>query len=218
MYTGLVDSLGTVQSSETTDAGKRLVITIPRDLLADPGPKPGESINIDGCCLSLVECHPAALDHHALNVAFDATHQTLNNTTLGGLKPGDRVHLERSCTPTTLLGGHLVQGHVDGVATISQVTTSPQWRIRIQPPASLMPYLTPRGSICVAGVSLTIAELSVEDGWFEVALIPDTLERTMLGSLGRGDGINLECDCMAKVLIHWQRHYADGSTTIEPKA
>jgi riboflavin synthase alpha subunit len=140
------------------------------------------------------------------------------NTTLGDLQPAARVHLERSCTPTTLLGGHLVQGHVDAVATVAAVTEHPQWRIRIAPPPHLMPYITPRGSICVAGVSLTIAELSVPENWFEVALIPDTLARTTLGALTPGDGVNLECDAMVKALIHWQQHYADQKTPQQPKA
>ncbi len=215
MYTGLIHSVGQILQSSPTNAGQRLVVSAPKALLTNPPPTPGESINIDGCCLSLVDCQPAP---DGLALAFDATHQTLANTTLGGLEPGAPVHLERSCTPTTLLGGHLVQGHVDAVATVSQVTEQPQWRIRIAPPAHLMPYITPRGSICVAGVSLTIAELSVADGWFEVALIPDTLARTTLGILKPGDGVNLECDAMVKALIHWQQHYAGQNPQETPKA
>lgn len=215
MYTGLIHSVGTILESIPTSAGVRLAVAAPPALLIDPGPTPGESINIDGCCLSLVESQ-AAGDHLAL--AFDATPQTLANTTLGRLQPGARVHLERSCTPTTLLGGHLVQGHVDAVATVSQVTERPQWRIRIAPPGHLMPYITPRGSVCIAGVSLTIAELSVDEGWFEVALIPDTLARTTLGSLTPGDGVNLECDAMVKALVHWQTHYAGQNPQETPKA
>ena len=212
MYTGLIHSLGRVLSNHPTDAGRRLVIAVPRALLAEPGPMPGESINIDGCCLSLVESEE---EREHLAAAFDATPQTLANTTLGGLVEGDRVHLERSCTPQTLLGGHVVQGHVDGVARVTDVVEEPQWRLRIAPPPHLMAYVSPRGSICVAGVSLTIAELSVEDGWFEVALIPDTLARTTLGDLHAGDGVNLECDCLVKALVHWQRHYADDAKATE---
>ena len=216
MYTGLIHSVGQILQSTPTGACRRLVVSAPNALLANPGPTPGESINIDGCCLSLVDCQPGP---DGLALAFDVTHQTLDNTTLGGLEAGTPVHLERSCTPTTLLGGHLVQGHVDGVATVSKVVEQPQWRIRISPPAHLMPYVSPRGSICVAGVSLTIAELSVAEGWFEVALIPDTLARTNLGKFKPGDGVNLECDCMVKALIHWQQHYAAGDTTAQqPKA
>ncbi|MEQ8316527.1 MAG: riboflavin synthase [Phycisphaerales bacterium] len=214
MYTGLIHSVGRVLQSVASDAGTRLVVAAPTNLLAEPDPIPGESINIDGCCLSLVESEPGKDEHGPhLAVAFDVTHQTLDNTTLGGLKSGDRVHLERSCTPTTLLGGHLVQGHVDAVAKVIDVVEQPQWRIRIEPPPRLMPYVSPRGSICVSGVSLTIAELSVHDGWFEVALIPDTLTRTTLGDLKPGDGVNLECDCMVKALVHWQTHYADDRAT-----
>lgn len=220
MYTGLIHSVGQILQSSPTDAGRRLVVAAPQALLTNPGPTPGESINIDGCCLSLVDCQPNPQPHpNGLAMSFDATHQTLANTTLGSLKPGAGVHLERSCTPTTLLGGHLVQGHVDAVATIAAVTEQPQWRIRIAPPPHLMPSITPRGSICVAGVSLTIAELSVPENWFEVALIPDTLARTTLGTLRPGDGVNLECDAMVKALIHWQQHYAAGDAAAQqPKA
>lgn len=215
MYTGLIHSVGQILEASPTPAGLRLTLAAPTHLLSKPGPTPGESINIDGCCLSLVGCQPAG---ESLAIAFDVTHQTLDNTTLGRMAPGQRVHLERSCTPTTLLGGHLVQGHVDGVARVTRVVQEPQWRITIAPPAHLMPYITPRGSICVAGVSLTIAELSVAEGTFEVALIPDTLDRTHLGGLKPGDGVNLECDCMVKALIHWQQHYAVADDAKEPKA
>jgi riboflavin synthase len=220
MYTGLIHSVGQILQSTPTGAGRRLLVAAPPALLTSPGPTPGESINIDGCCLSLVDCQAGP---DSLALAFDATPQTLAHTTLGSLDPGARVHLERSCTPTTLLGGHLVQGHVDAVATIAAVTEHPQWRLRIAPPPHLMPFITPRGSVCVAGVSLTIAELSVAEGWFEVAIIPDTLARTALGSLTPGAGVNLECDCMVKALIHWQQHYAgkahaDQNTPQQPKA
>lgn len=219
MYTGLIHSVGKILQSSPTNAGRRLIVAAPNTLLTNPPPTPGESINIDGCCLSLVECKKG-LDGPArsLQLAFDATHQTLANTTLGSLDPGTPVHLERSCTPNTLLGGHLVQGHVDAVATITAITEHPQWRIRIAPPPHLMPYVTPRGSICLAGVSLTIAQLSVPENWFEVALIPDTLARTTLGSLTPGDSVNLECDAMVKALIHWQQHYAEQNPQQTPKA
>ena len=218
MYTGLIHSVGRILDARPTSAGVRLTVAAPAGLLADPGPMAGESINIDGCCLSLVEWHPAPNAHpDHLAIAFDVTHQTLANTTLGQLDAGRRVHLERSCTPTTLLGGHIVQGHVDAVGSVADVVEEPQWRITIRPPAHLMPYITPRGSICVAGVSLTIAELSVANGTFEVALIPDTLARTHLGDLRPSDSVNLECDCMVKALIHWQTHYAAEEPAQQPK-
>ena len=215
MYTGLIHSIGKILETSPSSAGLRLTVAAPKHLLDDPGPMPGESINIDGCCLSLVSWQSAD-DHLAL--AFDVTHQTLANTTLGDLKPNAHVHLERSCTPTTLLGGHIVQGHVDDVASVVAVVQQPQWRITIAPPQRLMPFITPRGSICVAGVSLTIAELSVAEATFEVALIPDTLARTHLGSLEPGDTVNLECDAMVKALIHWQQHYAAQKAPELPKA
>ncbi|MEO1008853.1 MAG: riboflavin synthase [Planctomycetota bacterium] len=200
MFTGLIWHTGRLLSATSIDAGRRLSIEAP-GLLADPPPQRGESIAINGCCLTLVE-------HDGNALAFDAVPQTLANTTLGGLAAGDHLHLERSCTPRTLLGGHIVQGHVDGVGEIVRVRTDGEWRARIRPPAPLMEFVVPRGSIAVDGVSLTVAELSPAEGWFEIALIPETLERTNLGRLNAGGLVNLECDCMAKALIHWQKHYS----------
>jgi riboflavin synthase len=137
-------------------------------------------------------------------LAFDVVAQTLALTTLGGLAPGQRVHLEPSATLATLLGGHLVQGHVDGVGTVASVRTSGEWRARITPPAHLMEYLAPQGSIAVQGVSLTLAAIAPpREAWFEIALIPTTLAKTTLGELRGGSRVNLECDVIAKHVVHW---------------
>lgn len=186
MFTGLVQCIGTVACPpEATDSGVRLRVS------ADWGhsPEPGESIAVDGCCLTFVR--------DGASMCFDVVGQTLAATTVGGLKEGSSVNLEHAVTPTTLLGGHVVQGHVDDVATIVSVSSrSEDYRVRIEMPAGSAGLLVSRGSITVSGVSLTIAELGAD--WFEVALIPTTLTETTLGGLAVGDPVNLEYDVLAK--------------------
>jgi riboflavin synthase len=138
--------------------------------------------------------------------AFDVVPETLSKTSLGRLRAGAAVNLEHAATPTTLMGGHVVQGHVDGVGVVESVVTEGEYRVRVRPPAGLMEYMTPKGSICVEGVSLTLAAVEPRE-WFEVALIPVTLEKTTLGSLRAGDPVNLEADVFAKTIVHWLKHY-----------
>ncbi|MFI4898132.1 MAG: riboflavin synthase [Phycisphaerales bacterium JB059] len=200
MYTGLVQAMGHVVGAE--DAGGSLRLEV------DPGEwrprfEAGESISINGCCLTLVEA-----PGEGEPLRFDAIPETLRRTTLGALGVGSRVNLERSATPTTLLGGHIVQGHVDGVGRVSSVQREGEYRVRIEAPEGLMEFVTPKGSVCVQGVSLTVAALSPGEAWFEVALIPTTLALTTLGELGEGDRVNLECDIIAKTILHHARHYS----------
>lgn len=216
MFTGIVQHRGRVVSAAATVTGLRLGI--------DPSgwthlPTHGESIAINGCCLTLVA---------GLGVLmFDVIPQTISHTTLGRLRPGDLVNLESSVTPATLLSGHLVQGHVDAVARVVRVVRPPvvagdsgrtpdiasvawadaQYRLRIEAPTELMDYLVPRGSIAVDGVSLTIADLG--PNWFEVAIIPTTLDLTTLGSLQPGDAVNLEADVMVKTVVATVRRIMD---------
>jgi riboflavin synthase len=199
MFTGLVQAVGTVVHIEPSAHGVRLAID-PRPWAHQPSP--GDSISISGCCLTV-----AALPSGGL-WAFDAIPETLSKTILGGLREGSKVNLEHAATPTTLMGGHIVQGHVDGVAEVVAVQKSPEYRIRICPPAPLMEFIAPKGSVCVDGVSLTVAGLDPHGGWFEVALIPTTLDRTTLGALKPGDRCNLEADAMAKTIVHWLKHYS----------
>ena len=155
-------------------------------------PKFGDSIAVDGCCLTVVGSSNGVID-------FDVVPQTLDVTSLGGLGDRDRVNLEHAVTPTTLLGGHLVQGHVDVLGEVLSVCEGVEgYRCRIAIPASHASLLSPRGSITIAGVSLTIAELG--DAWFEVALIPTTLSETTLGDLRAGCKANLEFDVIAKMV------------------
>lgn len=203
MFTGLIEHMGVLHAAEQTPAGRRLVVHCP-GLASARSVVLGASIAVDGVCLTVAQ----PPDARAGLLTFDVIPETLAKTTLGTRRPGDRLHLEESATLATLLGGHLVQGHVDGVARVESVRTQGEWRTRFVPPAQLMPFLAPKGSVCVQGVSLTIAEVSPAQGWFEVALIPTTLEKTTLGGLKAGDGVNLECDAIAKQVVHWLTHYA----------
>jgi len=199
MFTGLVQAVGRVSGVRPSSGSLRLEI--------DPGEwrprfEAGESICVSGCCLTLIEVPGGDAP-----LQFDAISETLEKTTLGGFTPGSSVNLERSATAQTLLGGHIVQGHVDGVGRVVSVERGEEHRIRVLPPGDLMAFVTPKGSVCVDGVSLTVAALSVGEGWFEVALIPTTLELTTLGERDAGDSVNLECDVIAKTIIHHARHY-----------
>ena len=182
-------------------------------------PHLGDSIAVDGCCLTI-----ARPPREGASWVFHVIPETLSKTTLGELAPGALVHLERAAGASTLLDGHMVQGHIDGVARVISVTERDDWRIRLAPPEGLLPYIVPKGSVSLAGVSLTVAEIGVparaartksshskvrgdDASWFEVALIPVTLDRTHLGRLVRGQGVNLECDPIAKAVAHCVRHF-----------
>ena len=204
MFTGIVEELGTVVSLEDQGDAVRLKVhgpTVTSDAAA------GDSIAVDGCCLTV-----ATLDRQeAAGGSFtaDVMRETLLKTSLGAFSPGTRVNLERAVTPTTRLGGHIVQGHVDGTATVLARTPSEHWEVvRISLPAELERYLVPKGSITVDGISLTVVEVSSPgqaspagpgaDAWFTVSLIPETLARTTLGFKQPGDVVNLEVDVIAK--------------------
>jgi len=193
VFTGIVQHLGRVDSVEPGPAGTTLAV-------AAAGwthrPAPGDSIAVNGCCLTVRGGDG--------RLVFDVIRQTLDLTTLGRLVAGDPVNLEPAVTPQTLMSGHLVQGHVDGVGTVVRARTDPaDYRLRIAPPASLREVIVAQGSIAVDGVSLTVARL--DDAWFEVALIPATLELTNLGRLREGDRVNLEADYVAKIVVGWTK-------------
>ena len=195
MFTGLVQHLGRLERIEPTPAGASLWVD-----LAGWGHRPdlGASIAVSGCCLTVADRRMAGEAVEA--VRFDAVHHTLRATTLGSLAAGSRVNLEHAATPATLLGGHLVQGHVDEVGEVLAVATDGgEWRVRIAVSAAFEPLLVSRGSITVEGVSLTVASLGPR--WFEVVLIPETLERTTLRDRVAGDSVNLEGDCIAKMVV-----------------
>jgi riboflavin synthase len=187
MFTGIVEELGTVESLETQSDAVRLTVRAVT-VLADAGL--GDSISVNGCCLTVAERTPETW-------TADVMAETLAKTGLGGLVPGDRVNLERAVTAGTRLGGHLVQGHVDGVGHVVRRDPGDHWDVvTISLPPELAPYLVDKGSITVDGVSLTVVHAG--DDWFTVSLIPETLHRTTLGFREPGDPVNLEVDVIGK--------------------
>jgi riboflavin synthase len=189
VFTGLVEGMGRVASVAPGDGLTRLTLEtpFPADELSL-----GESVAVDGVCLT-------ATARTASGFTVDAVAETLRLTTLGSLRPGDAVNLERALRVGDRLGGHLVQGHVDGVVPILTLRRQGgDVRLRVGLPPSLRPYVAHKGSIALSGVSLTVA--GVEGGAFEVALIPETLARTTLGRLGEGDRLNVEVDLVARYL------------------
>jgi riboflavin synthase len=186
VFTGLVQGVGRVAALELTDAGARLRIETP--LVAELNA--GDSVAVNGVCLSAASFRDGSF-------VADAMNETLSRTSLGRLEPGAEVNLELPLRASDRLGGHLVQGHVDGVGSVADVVSDGfARRIRIEAPSSVLRYVIEKGSIAVDGVSLTVAEL--DDRSFTVSLIPETLQRTNLGHAGAGDSVNLEVDVLAK--------------------
>ena len=187
MFTGIVEELGTVRHVSATSSGSRLEIACARilDRLSVD-----DSVNVGGACLTVI-------DRDDRGFACDVVPETLSRTTLGELLRGSRVNLERAATPETALGGHLVQGHVDGTTKlVARRAEGEGARLRFALPKTTARYVVMKGFITVDGVSLTIA--GIGKTYFEVALIPHTAERTTLGSLRVGEAVNLEVDIVAK--------------------
>jgi len=200
MYTGLIQAVGRVSRIESTDSGARILIDKGRWTHT---PKRGDSISLNGCCLTVaVDPEPGG------ELAFDAIPETLRMTTLGDLSEGSAINLEHSARADTFMGGHIVQGHVDGVGEVIDVVSGDEYRVRIRTPRELMKYITPKGSVAVDGISLTVAAVEVEDDWFEVALIPTTLADTNLDAATPGSRLNLETDILARTVVHYIEHYA----------
>jgi riboflavin synthase len=189
MFTGIVEEMGTVVAKMMGERSARLTLAAP---FVHVGVNIGDSIAINGCCLTVVTVNGERL-------AFDAVPETLNRTNLGELQPGDRVNLERSLAVGDRLGGHFVQGHVDGVGTI--LTVQPVENAVVMEfaiPPALRRYLVEKGSITVDGVSLTVAEVRPDS--FTVWTIPHTRQITTLGLRKVGDRVNLECDLLGKYI------------------
>ena len=190
MFTGLIQSLGTVAAIAATASGNRILI---RPDSGGSMPELGASISVNGCCLTL-----AAVDGGAF--AFDVIPQTLALTTLGTFVVGARVHLEMSATLSTLLGGHLVLGHVDGIATVHAVSTAQgERRFTFDAPIGVEDAIISQGSITLDGVSLTIAKVHDARN-FDVCIIPETLARTTFAEWRIGTKVNLEADYLAKLV------------------
>ena len=187
MFTGLVQELGTVAGMEPHADALRLSIRAPRTVAAAAL---GDSIAINGVCLTVADLSGDLF-------CADVMQESLDRTALGRLAEGDSVNVEPALLPTTRLGGHIMQGHVDGTATLQSRTTSENWDIlRFSLPAELARYVVEKGSIAVSGTSLTIS--AVGPDWFEVSLIPTTLRDTIHGALPVGGEVNLEVDVLAK--------------------
>jgi riboflavin synthase len=191
MFTGIIEALGTVTGVVAQSGGKRLSVDV--GPMASEVP-PGASVCVSGVCLTAAGVRPPVLE-------FDVITETLNKSTLGGLAVGDNVNLERSLRAGDRIDGHFVQGHADGTATVTRVvSTSEEYVIHLRTEPHLRPYIVPKGSVALDGVSLTIAR--VEGDAFSVALIPTTLGETTLQQLTAGDRVNVETDIIARTIVH----------------
>jgi len=186
MFTGLIEDVGTVSAVEAGGDGARLRIStrLGAEIAA------GDSVAVGGVCLTAATADAEGFDVEAMN-------ETLAVTSLGALDAGSRVNLELALRASDRLGGHIVQGHVDGVGEVTAVEPDGfAKRLRLGLDPGLMRYVVERGSVALDGVSLTVAALG--EGWLEVSLIPETLERTSLGEAAPGRKLNVECDIVAK--------------------
>ncbi|WP_326800003.1 riboflavin synthase [Streptomyces sp. NBC_01808] len=187
MFTGIVEELGEVVAVEELPDAARYRLRGP---VVTEGARHGDSIAVNGVCLTVV-------DHEGAEFTADVMAETLDRSSLGGLGPGDRVNLERPTAVGGRLGGHLVQGHVDGTGEITGRKTSDNWEVvTVSLPADLARYVVEKGSITVDGVSLTVVEAGPD--FFTISLIPTTLALTTLGFKQPGDRVNLEVDIVAK--------------------
>ncbi|WP_435206352.1 riboflavin synthase [Micromonospora sp. bgisy143] len=188
MFTGIVEELGEIVRVTAT-AGDSALIAV-RGPLVTSDARHGDSIAVNGVCLTVVDAADGVF-------TADVMGETLRRSALGALRPGDPVNLERAAALGSRLGGHLVQGHVDGVGELISREPAEQWEtVRFRLPAELSRYVVEKGSITIDGVSLTVAAVGVDE--FAVGLIPTTLKLTTLGAKGVGDPVNLEVDVVAK--------------------
>lgn len=187
MFTGLVEEIGVVEELEQLDDAVRIAVRAPK---VTEDAAPGDSIAVDGVCLTVV-------DNVDGTFTADVMRETLDRSRLGTYKAGFKVNLERALAASQRMGGHIVQGHVDGVAEVVSRTLSEHWEVvRFTLPRQLSRYVVEKGSIAVNGTSLTVS--AVGEGYFEVSLIPTTLRDTTAGALASGDPVNLEVDIVAK--------------------
>jgi len=192
MFTGIIETTGAVLSINPTSDSSRITFSAPV-VLSDAAI--GASIAVNGVCLTVTE-------FDSDNFSADLMHETLKRSSLGNLTPGDRVNIERAMPLSGRLGGHIVQGHVDAIATVRSIEPSEDWTlITCDLPTSIARYVVEKGSITVSGVSLTVVQVSEPTEtapWFSVSLIPTTLRDTTLGTISVGDHVNLEVDALAK--------------------
>ncbi|MGW5863629.1 riboflavin synthase [Streptomyces sp. NPDC055239] len=204
MFTGIVEELGEITAVENLDDASRFRVRGP---VVTDGAKHGDSIAVNGVCLTVVE-------HEGAEFTADVMAETLNRSSLGALAAGSRVNLERPTAVGDRLGGHIVQGHVDGTGEIVDRKPSENWEIvKISLPADLSRYVVEKGSITVDGVSLTVVDAG--DDYFTISLIPTTLALTTLGIKQPGDPVNLEVDIIAKYV---ERMLGDRATAVPTAA
>jgi riboflavin synthase len=197
MFTGIVEELGEVVSIEPGGDFVRLVVRGPL-VVSDAGH--GDSVAVNGCCLTVTERDESTF-------AVDVMAETLDKTSIGSLRPGSPVNLERALPAQGRLGGHIVQGHVDGTGAILERTPSEHWEVvRIAVPSPLARSVAAKGSITVDGVSLTVVSVDDAEGSFTVSLIPTTLTETTLGTAEVGSTVNLEVDVIAKYVERLTMH------------
>ena len=210
MFTGLVEGQGTVRQIASLPVGLRLSIAPDAGCFSASGAALGDSISISGCCLTVVAINGEMLD-------FVAGDETLSKTNLGRMKIGSRVNLERSLAANARLGGHFVQGHVDGVAAVSEIVRNGDWiEMWFSPAVEQHRLLVPRGSVAIDGISLTVVNVTADR--FSVALIPHTLQVTTLESVGVGDVLNIENDILGKYVDQLlERRFADGLISLAPQ-
>ncbi len=205
MFTGIIEELGNIAALESHAGGAKIKIA---SKIVTDGSGAGDSISVNGVCLTALNITPVSFE-------ADVSRETLDRSTLGRLKTGSAVNLERAVTPSTRLGGHIVQGHVDGRGTfVSAIQSGGFWTVRIGFPPEMARYFVYKGSVSVEGISLTIAALA--DDYFEIAVIPKTWEMTNLSGLAAGDEVNLEADVIAKYverIMHFQEKPAGNVTT-----
>ncbi|HEY8559425.1 MAG TPA: riboflavin synthase [Pyrinomonadaceae bacterium] len=205
MFTGIIEELGQIAALEKHSDGARIKIAA---RVATGGTNEGDSISVNGVCLTALDVKPDGF-------TADVSQETLDKSTLGNLKTGTKVNLERAVTPSTRLGGHIVQGHVDSRGKFVSATPSGDfWTVRVSFPKEIGQYLVYKGSISVEGISLTIAALGRD--YFEIAVIPKTWELTNLSTLHAGDEVNLEVDVIAKyverILLYGRPAESEGIT------
>jgi riboflavin synthase len=204
VFTGIVEAVGTIRAVRA--AGERVRLSVSLGPVAK-GARAGDSVAVDGVCLTLVAAPGRGVG------TFDCVRETLHRTALGRLRPGDRVNLEGALRLGDRLGGHLVQGHADGVGLVrANGGKAGAWTLSVAAPPEVRPYLAPKGSVAVDGVSLTLA--SVDREGFIAALVPHTLEATTLRALRVGEAVNLEADVLAK----WVRRLLEEAGTLRPPA
>lgn len=189
MFTGIIESMAKILQCDQQS------ITLVRPPMFDDV-RLGSSISVSGVCLTIVRTDSASL-------SFDVVPETFSRSTLGTLKPGDRVNLERAMRADGRFDGHVVQGHVEGAGKVLEIVHNPASILVLTVPGDLLPFIIPKGSITLDGVSLTVA--SIEGDRLTVALIPETLERTTLGHLQTGDRVNIESDIFIRAVLHQRK-------------